>query len=229
LRPAWTSPARRWPPGHERRSGTKPRPSWNAFSRRTRSGLAYQARPPGHGPGRQAEEMLRQARASDPNRVDAYVHLALVYARPADGGGRARGDRRRGEPVPWTGGGPAAPAGRLRQNVRAKTWPRWERRSAGDPHAGLDGPGAAGAAAPRPECPPAPSTGRRRRGVRRSRGAKRTLSGVVELDQPSRVVNAPGILFVFVREAGLARVPGRGPALPVSSFPMGFEIGGRTR
>jgi hypothetical protein len=53
------------------------------------------------------------------------------------------------------------------------------------------------------------------------------VSGVVELD-PALVgqVSASGILFVFVREAGFgAGPPAAARRFPVTSFPMGFEIG----
>ena len=91
----------------------------------------------------------------------------------------------------------------IRRGRRAPAAPVPEgHRAAGGPAPGSQAPGGAGS-------------------------AKRSLSGVVELD-PALVgqVGASGILFVFVREAGFgAGPPVAARRFPVSSFPMGFEIG----
>ncbi|HEY5908121.1 MAG TPA: hypothetical protein VIZ31_08750, partial [Vicinamibacteria bacterium] len=82
--------------------------------------------------------------------------------------------------------------------------------SESDPHAGL---GTTGAGTPSSGAAPA--------------ATNKGISGTVELD-PSLAgqVGAGSILFVFVREAGFgAGPPVAARRLPVSSFPVAFEIG----
>ncbi len=193
--------------------------------------LAYQALVRlAMGQGDKAEEMLRQALASDPNLVDAYVHLALVYARLGRMGEADKAIADATSRFP----GQAAALQSLLANLKQNDAREDMAAVAGgdphaDPHASLDTPGGAGDRGPEPGGPPADGAGMAP-GSQAPGGAgnaKRSLSGVVELD-PALVgqVSASGILFVFVREAGFgAGPPVAARRIQVSSFPMGFEIG----
>jgi cytochrome c-type biogenesis protein CcmH len=164
------------------------------------------------GQGDKAVELLQQSLAKDPNLIDAYVHLALVYARldrmadaektiadatrrfpdEADGLRRLLADLKQGP-----GDAPTAASGEA------------------DPHAGIDmagGPGSRGAAAASGGSPS---------------GSGKSISGTVELDPAlAGQVGSSGILFVFVREAGFgAGPPIAARRLPATSFPVRFEIG----
>jgi tetratricopeptide (TPR) repeat protein len=179
--------------------------------------LAYQALVRlAMGQGDKAEELLKQAIAADPNLIDAYVHLALVYVRlgrTKDAEGAiANAGRRFPEQAPslqrllaelQQGQPDAPPAGEE------------------DPHAGIGTPSrdastgrtAAGGGARPPAGPGATSASGRR------------ITGFVELD-PSLQAPAGAVLFVFVREAGFgAGPPLAARRLPATSFPVAFEIG----
>jgi cytochrome c-type biogenesis protein CcmH len=190
--------------------------------------LAYQALVRlAMGQGDKAEEMLLQARANDPNLVDAYVHLALVYARL---GRMGEADKAIADATSRFPGQAAALQTLLADLKQQDTREDAAAVGEADPHAGLDVPGAADARGPA-KGPAADAAGMAAGSQAPSSGgaanAKRSLSGVVELD-PALVgqVSASGILFVFVREAGFgAGPPVAARRFAVSSFPMGFEIG----
>jgi tetratricopeptide (TPR) repeat protein len=175
--------------------------------------LAYQALVRlAMGQGDVALELLQQSLARDPDLIDSYVHKALVEARlgrmkEADATIAEASRRFPGE---------ASGLGRLLAELKQGQAAR-ETVTAGeaDPHAdpATSRPGDAG--------PPPDS---------RSAGggsAGRRVSGTVELDPTLRSqVAAQGVLFVFVREAGFgAGPPIAAKRLPVSSFPVAFEIG----
>lgn len=189
--------------------------------------LAYQALVRlAMGQGDKAEEMLRQALRSDPNLVDAYVHLALVYARLGRMGEADKVIADATSRFP----GQAAALQRLLTELKQND-AREDVAAVGgaDPHADLDAPGGAGARGADVGAASAGALGMAAGGQAPAGAgsAMRSLSGVVELD-PALVgqVGASGILFVFVREAGFgAGPPVAARRFPVSSFPMGFEIG----
>jgi tetratricopeptide (TPR) repeat protein len=156
-----------------------------------------------------AEEMLKRVLAAHPGHFEAHVHLALVYARM----GRLRdaeallADASRRFP---------AQAGTLAQvltELRAEP-PLPDQPAEGDPHAGVGPPGVdAPSPAPQAAAPPA-------------QGAQ-SVAGSIDLDPSLRgQVGSGGVLFVMLREAGFgAGPPAAVKRIPVSSFPVSFEIG----
>jgi tetratricopeptide (TPR) repeat protein len=177
--------------------------------------LAYQALVRlAMGQGDVALEMLEQSLARNPDLIDAYVHKALVEVRLGrlkEAEATIAGASRR---FP----GEAAGLGRLLADLKQGQAERETGTPSGaDPHADLatPGPGDAGTT------PPA--------GTGSGGGASsgRRVSGTVDLDPALRSqVAAQGVLFVFVREAGFgAGPPIAAKRLPVSSFPVAFEIG----
>jgi len=157
----------------------------------------------------QADEalgMLKRALASDPDLLEGYVHIAIVYARmgrmkdaekAAAEGSRRFPDR-------------AAEFRQLLADLRAQDSVASAPPSgADDPHAALATPGEQTGGGP-----PA-----------RARSGGRRISGTVDLDPALRSEVAPSaVLFVFVRSAGVAE----GPPLAVKRlpprFPQQFEL-----
>jgi tetratricopeptide (TPR) repeat protein len=159
------------------------------------------------GQGDMALGMLKRALATDPNLLDGYVNIVIVYARI----GRmkeaeaavARASKRfpdraadfqqlladlRSQQLSMSGAGPAP--------------------GEADPHAGLGTPGD-GAAGARPA---SASSGRR-------------VSGTVDIDPALKSMVAPGaVLFVFVREAGVGAGPPRAVKRLPPAFPAAFEL-----
>jgi cytochrome c-type biogenesis protein CcmH len=163
--------------------------------------LAYQALVRlAMGQGDKAIEMLEQSRRNDPELIDAYVHLALVYVRLGRMGEAEKAIADASRKFPDQAAALQRLLAELQQNDNR---PATAAAGESDPHAGLAPSGAAPAA------------------------TKKGISGTVELD-PSLAgqIGAGGILFVFVREAGFgAGPPVAARRLPVSSFPVAFEIG----
>lgn len=167
----------------------------------------------------QAESMLKQALQTDPQLLDGYIHLMLVYVRT---GREAEADAVLADAkkrFPERAGSLADLIGRMRAEAGADTAAADAAAPADDPHAKLPvgGPAGAGAGAN-----PAMAAG-----AARSAGPEKKVAGVLELD-PSLAGQklTGGIVFVTLREGGF----GAGPPLaakrmPVSSFPMPFEIG----
>ena len=177
--------------------------------------LAYQALVRlAMGQGDVALELLEQSLARDPDLIDAYVHKALVEVRL----GRAKEAEATIAEASRRFPGEATGLRRLLADLE-QGQASGEAATPGetDPHADLSTPGPGGAAAPRPA------------GTRSGGGTSplRRVSGTVDLDPALRSqVAAQGVLFVFVREAGFgAGPPIAAKRLPVSSFPVVFEIG----
>ena len=166
------------------------------------------------GQSEQAESMLKQALAKDPQLLDAYIHLMLVYTRTgraADADTVLADAQKR---FPKRAASLKDLLGEMRERSTADS-PAEAGGAASDPHAGVSvgGSGAPGAAA----APGAPAKTEKR------------VAGVLELD-PSLVGQTfPGaIVFVTLRDGGFgAGRPLAAQRLPVSSFPMAFEIGSR--
>lgn len=183
--------------------------------------LAYQALVRlAMGQGDQALELLQESLRRDPDLIDAYVHMALVYVRlgrTADAEEIVNQAARRFPDQ-------AGPLRKLLQELQqGQTQQAQAASGATDPHAdphaglGLGTPGGEGRGA---VAEPAPSAGR-------AASSGKRIAGTVELDPAlAGQVGAGGILFVFVREAGFgAGPPVAARRLPVSSFPVAFEIG----
>lgn len=171
--------------------------------------LAYQALVRlAMGQGDKAVEMLRQSLARDPNLIDGYVHLALVYVRlgrvkDAEGA-IAEASRRFPDQ--------AASLQRLLADLqRGDAMADASPAGAEDPHAGLGTPGGASAAVP----------------VRPQASGGRRISGTVDIDPALKgTVSPSAVLFVFIREAGFgAGPPIAAKRLAASAFPVAFEIG----
>ena len=193
--------------------------------------LAYQALVRlAMGQGDKAVEILKESLAKDPNLIDGYVHLALVYVRL----GRAKeaestiaeASRRFPDQAPGlqkllaelqsgAATADAAPTGAEDPHGGLGTPGA---AGAADPHAGLGTPGAAGAggggAGGAPSAPAAGGTGRK-------------VAGSVDLDPALKGTISPSaVLFVFVRESGFgAGPPIAAKRLPATAFPIAFEIG----
>ncbi len=162
--------------------------------------------------------MLKQAIAKEPNLMEAYLHMALAYARM----GRmqeaeavmAHASRR----FPGQGALMQRVLGELRQQAAEGPPAVGE----GDPHAGVPPPGA-----PAGEVPAGP----RAAGATSSAGSAaesgRRVAGVVDIDRALRGTLAPGaVVFVIVREAGVEKGPPVAvKRLPASAFPIAFSIG----
>lgn len=167
------------------------------------------------GQSEQALGMLKQALAASPGFFEGYVHLMLVYVRMgrlADAEATAADAARR---FPEQ-------AQRLRDvlaQMKAEVPAEQTRAAEGeaDPHAGLPAPPGAVAAAPSPaaaSAAPAPA------------GAGPTLDVEIDLDPSLRGQVAPGsVLFLIVREAGLAKGPPRAvKRLQVGTFPVRVRL-----
>jgi cytochrome c-type biogenesis protein CcmH len=163
----------------------------------------------------QAESMLKEALAKDPQLLDAYIHLMLVYTRTnrAADADRVLADASKRFP-------PRASAlkdllGEMRQQGATEATAD-AGAAAADPHVGVPvgGPAAGPATGPAAS---APASGEKK------------VSGVLELDASLSGQTFQGaIVFVTLREGGF----GAGPPLaarriPAAAFPMAFEIGSR--
>ena len=155
-----------------------------------------------------ALEMLKESLAKEPNLVDSYVHLALVYVRlgrvKEAQGAIAEASRRFPDQA---AGLQKLLADLQRGDATADTPPA----GAENPHASVGTPGGEGGA-PAPH----PAAG----------GTQRRISGTVDLDPSLKgTVSPSAVLFVFVREAGFgAGPPVAAKRLPASAFPIGFEV-----
>ena len=160
------------------------------------------------GQGDKAVEILKESLAKDPNLVDSYVHLALVYVRLGQvkeaEGAIAEASRRFPDQA---AGLQKLLADLQRADATADTPPA----GAENPHASVGTPGGEGVA---PAAHPAAG------------GTQRRISGTVDLDPSLKgTVSPSAVLFVFVREAGFgAGPPVAAKRLPASAFPIAFEV-----
>ena len=150
--------------------------------------------------------MLKTALASDPQLIDGYADLAVVYARlgrmkdaavAAAQGSKRFPDR-------------AAEFRQLLADLRTQPAAPGAGAAAGeaDPHAGLGAPGGG-------------TKGARSASARPIRG----VSGTVDLDPAAASALQPGaVLFVFVRQAGVATGPPRAVKRLPPNFPVTFEL-----
>jgi cytochrome c-type biogenesis protein CcmH len=162
----------------------------------------------------QAVTMLKQALATAPDLLDAYMHLALVYMRL----GRQKEAAATIDEAVRRFPQDAASLRRLFEEM--KTASRQEEARPAEEAANLEGEGDPHAKVGGPAAPPRASQAPRAAGGR-------TISGTVELDPSGQGAMTPqAVLFVFVREAGF----GAGPPVAVRriaspQFPVRFEIG----
>ncbi len=174
--------------------------------------LAYQALVRlAMGQADRAEAMLKLAIELEPDLLDGYIHLMLVYTRLGRGqdadGVRASAVRRFPEQ--------ADRLESLQAQLRAAGAEEPTTAAVEDAHAGVAPPGgpaqAAGSAAP------AAAGGR----------ASRRVAGTLELDASARAGFVPGsVVFVTLREAGFgAGPPIAARRLVANGFPLAFEIG----
>lgn len=171
--------------------------------------LAYQALVRlAMGQGDKAVELLQQSLARDPDLIDAYVHLALVYVRTGKPKEAEKIVAEAGRRFP---GEAASLKNLLAEMQRGETQADAEAVGEADPHRDVVTPG-------EDARPPAAAAAA-------SPGGK-GISGTIDLDPALKgQVGAGGVLFVFVRESGF----GAGPPvavrrLPATSFPAAFEI-----
>ena len=177
----------------------------------------------------QAVSMLKQAMSTDPDLLEPYLHLTLVYVRLGRQGDAetliAEASRRF----------PAKAAGlkRLLADMRAQSEAEGEAVPEGDPHAGVPIPSPATGAGTRDAGDRAAGTGvaggRAAPGAGPARpGADRKIAGVVEVDGALKGAIAPGsVVFVTVRDASFgAGPPLAAKRLPATGFPLAFEITG---
>jgi len=162
------------------------------------------------GQSQQAESMLKEAIAKDPQLLDAYIHLLLVYTRtnrPSDADTVLAEASKR---FPTRAASLKELLGEMRDRSTADATASASGATP-DPHAGVSDP--------------APASGQ---GAAPA-GAEKKIAGVLELDASLAGQTFPGaIVFVTLREGGF----GAGPPLaarriPAASFPMAFEIGSR--
>jgi tetratricopeptide (TPR) repeat protein len=167
-----------------------------------------------------ATSMLKQALATDPDLVEGYLHLALVYMRT----GRAKEAEdtihRASQRFPAEAPMFARVMAELRQ---AGT----EAPLEGDPHAEVPAPGLeAAAAAPAPEAAAAPAP-EAAPAAAAPPASGPGLAGVIELPEALRSrVNPGALVFLTVRDAAATE----GPPVAVKrlaavSFPLPFTVG----
>lgn len=148
-----------------------------------------------------AESMLKEAIAKDPQLLDAYLHLMLVYVRSGREGEAekvlADVSRRFPDRAESFKGLLGEMRTRLRDDAQAADAPG----PGEDPHANV-------------------AVGGRAR-------AEKKVSGVLELDPSLEGRTVPGaVVFVTLREGGFgAGPPLAAKRLPAAAFPMRFEIG----
>jgi Tetratricopeptide repeat len=146
--------------------------------------------------------MLKQALEIEPDYLEAYVHLALVYARTgqAEQAEAAIAEASRRHPSE------AEMLGRLLDEIRTAAS---EPLPAGDAHPDVPAPPPSRASAP----PAAASAGP-------------GYAGQIQLDAGFSGTIAPGaVIFLTVREQGYATgAPNAAKRLPIGSFPMAFSV-----
>jgi hypothetical protein len=151
-----------------------------------------------------AEQMLKQSVASDPDQVDGYLHLALVYYRMGrvDEGAAIITDLRGRHPEQ------TAMLDRIAADLESQAGAGVAQA---DPHAGI------GAQSDAPAPPPAsavPASG--------SGGAR--VAGVLEL-APGLVAGPASTVFVIARpEGAVGGAPLAAKRMSVSTFPARFEL-----
>ena len=163
-----------------------------------------------------ALEMLKRSIKADPDQLESYIHLSLVYSRmgrPKESDGAIAEALRR---FPEQ----AAMLRQVQQEIRGSASEAPAAASEADPHAGVPPPGAATApaAAEGPlTAPPPPSAA--------TTGVGR-VAGVVDVDPSLQGQIAPGtVVFVTLREAGFgAGPPIAARRLVAASFPLRFEL-----
>jgi cytochrome c-type biogenesis protein CcmH len=152
----------------------------------------------------EAESMLKKAIASQPDLIEGYLHLALVYMRTD----RAKEAERVIDQASKRFPDQQALFQRVMTEMRAAGA---EPSAEGDPHANVPSAGTEAAeAAPAAEVPSGPG-----------------LAGVIELPEALRSRVGPGALvFVTVRdEAADGGPPVAVKRLPAASFPLPFTVG----
>jgi len=147
-----------------------------------------------------AETMLKQAMQSEPELIEAYLHLGVVYART---GRLAEAERTVRSAMSRF---PDEREGLERLLVELRNIPPEEQRPPGEAHAGVAPPDDVHAAA----APPMMET------AEVAPGTPARLSGTVEMDGSARArAGAGGLVFVIVRAAGVTS----GPPVAVKRFP----------
>jgi tetratricopeptide (TPR) repeat protein len=166
------------------------------------------------GQGDMALDMLKKALKADPEDIETYIHLSLVYARL----GRSKEFEATMTEALERFPEQAPMLREVQQQIRQAVARASSEETGGEanPHASVaePGTGSAAATAPSPQVAEA------------APGGDRRVSGVVELD-PSLVGQlAPGtVIFVFVRDSGFgAGPPIAAKRLVADSFPVHFEI-----
>jgi tetratricopeptide (TPR) repeat protein len=167
------------------------------------------------GQGPRAEAMLKEALAKDPDLLEGYIHLMLVYVRTTRNTDAEATLKLASARFPERAESLERLLGEMRASETAD--PKETADTGEDPHKGVADPGGGAADASRlaagSEQAPA--------------GSAKTVAGVIELDPSVTSVPARGaIVFVTLREAGF----GAGPPLAAkriasASFPLRFEIG----
>ena len=157
-----------------------------------------------------AEAMLKQAMQAEPELIEAYLHLGVVYART---GRLAEAERTVRSAMSRF---PDEREGLERLLVELRNIPPEEQRPPGEAHAGIAPPDDvhAGAAPPMMETAEAAA------------GTPARLSGTVEIDGSARArASAGGLVFVIVRAAGeTSGPPVAVKRFPASSLPGSFAI-----
>jgi tetratricopeptide (TPR) repeat protein len=163
-----------------------------------------------------ALDLLKKALATDPDLIDGYVHMALVYVR------MGRLDDAKATIAIASQRFPAQAPG-LRRLLADLQRPQASRPAASepagdeaDPHAGLGIPGGR-----TPGSPGGPASAA---GERAPSG--RHVAGTIDLDPALKSTVTPqSVLFVFVREAGFgAGPPIAAKRLSPAAFPVAFDI-----
>lgn len=167
------------------------------------------------GQSQQAEAMLKEALGKDPQLVDAYLHLMLVYVRSGRPGEAEKVLADASKRFPDQAESFKGLLGEMRTRASDEAPAATDTRGAAeDPHAGVPVVGQApGAAAATSRARPS--------------GPVKKVAGTLELDKALAGRTFQGaIVFVTLREGGF----GAGPPLaakriPAAAFPMPFEIG----
>lgn len=183
------------------------------LQRNPRSGraLAYQALVRlAMGQAERAEEMLKRAIEVEPDLLDGYTHLMLVYMRLGRGKDAESVLAAASRHFPEE----AQRLQDLHAQLRAQGAEEPAPSGSDDPHAGVPAPGEpAGSPDARAAAPNGPP----------SRG----VAGTLELAEPAQARFVPGsVVFVTLRESGFgAGPPIAARRLVADRFPLAFEIG----
>jgi tetratricopeptide (TPR) repeat protein len=156
-----------------------------------------------------ATSMLKQALASDPDLVEGYLHLALVYMRT--------GHEKEAEALIQRAAKRFPAQAQMFARAMAEMRAAGEEPAAeGDPHADVAAPGAGVA-----QAPPTAAAG----GEASAGGPG--LAGVIELPDALRSRVSPGALvFLTVRDAAATEGPPVAvKRLSATSFPLAFAVG----